>query len=81
MRAKVGAVVRYCGHNGAFIADILPVGTAMVVRASAPVTMEKLNRSEKFFASATHHISDHLGGFWRPELGVFVVPVAALEEL
>lgn len=77
-KAKIGAEVAYCGHDGWFVADIYLIEGANVVRATGPVTPEKLNRPA---AEATHHLSDHLGGFWRPDLGVFVVPQEAVQEL
>ena len=45
-KSKMGALVLYCGHKACFIADITRVGTANVVRASGPVTMENVNRLE-----------------------------------
>jgi len=78
-RAKMGAVVQYCGHDGTFVADIYEVAEANVVRANGPVTSSNLNRPAK---NATHHLIDMpSGGFWRPDLGVFVVPKKQVEEL
>lgn len=68
----LGAIVQYCGHNGCFIADIFTVGNANVVRANGPVTMDNLIRPA---SNVTHHLMDFpSSGFWRPDLGVFVVP-------
>ena len=78
-KAKMGAVVQYCGHNGTFIADIFEVAGANVVRANGPVTGGNLMRPAK---GATHHLQDFpVGGFWRPDLGTFVVPENQVTEL
>lgn len=80
-KAKMGAVVSYCGHNGNFIADIWQVGNTNVVRASQEVTGANLIRDDRF-GKATHHLSDFpKPGFWRPDLGVFVVPQKQVKEL
>jgi hypothetical protein len=74
----MGAIVQFCGHNGCFIADIYEIEGANVVRASGPVTAANLDRR----AVPTHHVSDFpKPGFWRPELGVFVVPKRQVREL
>ena len=79
-KSKMGALVLYCGHKACFIADITRVGTANVVRASGPVTMENVNRLE--YAYATHHLVDYPEPcFWRPDLGVFVVPSSQVKEI
>lgn len=78
-KAAIGARVQYCGHDGTFVADIFEVEGANVVRASEPITAGNLQRPAK---SATHHIVDFpSGGFWRPDLGVFVVPKKQVREL
>ena len=75
LTSKIGALVRYCGHKGVFVADIIAIEGAAVVRPSGPVTPETLDRSSTSYAKATHHVVDYpSGGFWRPDLGVFVVP-------
>ncbi|MDP2662037.1 MAG: hypothetical protein Q8R28_15035 [Dehalococcoidia bacterium] len=67
-----GARVRYCGHDGWFMADIYVIEGASVVRANGPITPGKLNRPGE---GATHHLMDYpTPGFWRPDLGMFVVP-------
>lgn len=74
----MGATVLYCGHAGSFIADIWVVGNANVVRANGKVTPGNLDRK----AIATHSVSDYpLPGFWRPDLGVFVVPEKQVRKL
>lgn len=77
-KGQTGAIVAYCGHSGSFIADIWVVGNANVVRANGPVTAANINRKAK----PTHHLSDFpLPGFWRPDLGVFVVPEKQVTKL
>lgn len=76
----MGANVEFCGHNGWFIADIFVVGNVNVVRANGPVTSGNINR--KNLDSITHTMSDFpTAGFWRPDLGVFVVPKAQVKEV
>lgn len=71
--SKMGARVHYCGHSGWFIADIIKVGNANVVRANGPVTPDSIVRDS--LRTVTHHLVDFPhAGFWRPDLGVFVVP-------
>lgn len=75
----MGARVHYCGHNGYFIADLFEIEGATVVRANVPVTGDNLLRPAE---GVTHHVSDHPDpGFWRPDLGVFVVPKAQVKEV
>lgn len=69
---KSGAHVQYCGHDGWFIADIYAIGNVYVVRANGKVTADNLTRPA---TGATHHLVDFPeAGFWRPDIGVFVVP-------
>jgi len=78
--AKMGALVQYCGHAGTFVADIFRVGNVNVVRANGPVTPDNLNRTN--VRAASHQISDFpQAGFWRPDLGVFVVPHPQVRKL
>jgi hypothetical protein len=80
--SRVAALVQFCGHRGTFVADISVVAGAAVVRASGPITMENLNRDPTRYALATHHVADFPGeGFWRPELGVLVVPAEQVTVL
>lgn len=77
----IGANVLYCGHNGYFVADIIEVGNAVVVRASAPVTPDNIIRDNRL-GCPTHHLLDFpKPGFWSPKLGVFVVPRGQLRLL
>jgi hypothetical protein len=79
-KSFIGANVMFCGHRGHFIADIHVVGNCNVVRASREVTPDNIDRT--MLHNATHHISDFpTAGFWRPDLGVFVVPQAQVVEL
>lgn len=79
-KSTIGANVLFCGHQGHFIADIFVVGDCNVVRASGRVTADNLDRT--MLHAATHHISDYpVNGFWRPDLGVFVVPSKQVTEL
>lgn len=69
--SKMGATVRYCGHDGTFVADIFRIGNVNVVRANGKVTPGNIQRPA---SEATHHIVDFPeAGFWRPDLGIFVV--------
>lgn len=77
--AKMGAVVAYCGHDAIFNADIFRIGNCNVVRANGPISGKTLSRPIK---GATHHLSDFpKAGFWRPDLGVFVVEEKQVKEL
>ena len=81
--AKMGARVQYCGHDGHFVADIFTVADANVVRANGPVTPGNLIRpAQQQCAPATHVLLDFpTTGFWRPDIGVFVVPEAQVKEI
>ena len=77
--AKMGALVLYCGHAGGFVADIFRVENVNVVRANGPVTASNLIRED---FHPTHHLEDSpKAGFWRPDLGVFVVPCGQVHDL
>jgi len=78
-KAKIGAKVVYCGHDGYFIADIFKIGNVNVVRANGKVTPGKLTGPVD---GATHQLMDcPVAGFWRPDLGVFVIPENQVVEL
>jgi hypothetical protein len=80
--AKMGALVQYCNHRGVFIADVWRVGNVNIVRASRAVTMENLDREHASLARATHRLIDFpQAGFWRPDLGIFVVPEKQVKEI
>lgn len=81
-KSAMGAVVQYCGHEGTFIADIYEIGDVNVVHASREVSGNNLERDSLSFDNATHHLSDFpKAGFWKPRIGVFVVPSRQLTEL
>ena len=74
LQSKMGAQVMYCGHAGYFMADIFVVEGAAVVKASGPVTPDKLYRRQEF-GPPTHLLVDFpSGGLWEPRRGIFVVP-------
>jgi hypothetical protein len=72
-KGMIGAKVGFCGHQGYFLADIMQVANAWVVRANGPVSPDNIIRQD-VDEEATHWVMDTYGGFWRPDLGVFVVP-------
>lgn len=75
----MSAIVRYCGHNASFVADIFEVSGAVVVRANGPVEKQLTRPCSQ---TATHWLSDFpKPGFWRPDLGVFVVPKKQFTKL
>lgn len=70
-KSAIGACVRYCGHNATFVADITEVAGACVIRANGPIDKVLTRPAD----GETHHVSDFpVAGFWRPDLGVLVVP-------
>lgn len=72
------AIIRYCGHDASFVADIYMVGTAAVVRATGPITQER-RLTRPYDQKWTHWVIDNPDqGFWRPDLGVLVVPQTQL---
>jgi hypothetical protein len=73
-----GAQVKYCNHDGWFVADIHVVGNVNVIRANGPVNGDNIIRTNE----ATHVVTDFpKSGFWRPDLGVFVVPQSQVKAL
>lgn len=87
-KAKMGAIILYCGHRGTFIADIHEVGNVNVVYANLPegelgITPGSLIRDGDLGPDhATHHLSDMpTAGCWKPVRGVFVVPKGQVKEL
>jgi hypothetical protein len=80
----VGVLVKYCGHDGWFVADVYEVAGAVVVRAGDKVSPFNLMRGvdPAFKKDARYHLRDFpTAGFWRPDLGTFVVPADQLEKL
>lgn len=82
---KTGARVHCVPYGYVFAADIFKVGSAFVVRANGPIVQgENAWPVERFCAShrPTHELLDDLGkGFWREDLGIFVIPEDKLREL
>ena len=79
-KPAMGARVLYCGHRGTFIADIWELGNVNIVHASREVSGENLDRDG--VEAATHHLTDFpKAGFWKPRLGVFVVPKDQVKEI
>jgi hypothetical protein len=73
--AFLGALVEYCGHNACFVADIYEIEGVNVVRANGRVNSDSLIYDRSVKEKATHRLVDFpVAGFWRPDLGVFVVP-------
>jgi hypothetical protein len=83
---KTGAIVHMLAHDLVFHADLYLVGGAMVVRANGP-----LKRDSNCWPSTAAFCQDHKptyelhdrpsAGFWREDLGIFVVPADQLKEL
>ena len=81
-RACMGALVRYCGHKGVFVADIRVVAGAVVIQANGPITPGNLNRDPGDYQFATHHVSDFPeAGAWLPRIGILVVPDKQVTDL
>jgi hypothetical protein len=79
-KSKVGARVKFCNHDGWFIADIYEIAGANVIRANGEVNHVTLNR--KNLGSITHRLIDFpVQGFFRPDIGVFVVPSNQVTEV
>ena len=79
LKAKMGAVVQYCGHDATFPADIyVQDGIAVIHAAAAPVEKALTRPAE----NPTHHMMDFPKAiFWKPSLGVFVVPASQVKTL
>jgi len=77
----MGAKVQYCGHDATFIADIYKIGNCNVVRTDIRV-LGFDSQLERPAVNPTHHLVDFpAGGFWRKDLGVFVVPEDQVRDL
>lgn len=71
-KAGVGVMVRYCGHDAMFIADVIEVGDACVVVAADKIDSCLIRPATD---EATHHLVDWpKAGYWSPRTGIFVVP-------
>lgn len=78
-RGIAGAIVRYCGHDASFIADIYRVGNVNVIHANGPI-LKCLTRPCS--PHATHWLQDFpSAGFWKPNVGIFAVPASQVLEL
>jgi hypothetical protein len=83
---KTGALVHMIPHDIVFSADLFEVAGAVVVRANGPIVHghNAWDRASKF---CEHHQptyelhDDHGTGFWRDDLGVFVVPANFVVKL
>lgn len=81
VKGIVGANVVFCGHNGYFVADIVLIGNVAVIQAGGPVVPDRLHRNNDL-GPPTHHIVDFPKPvFWKPRLGVFVVPKGQVRVL
>ena len=70
--------IRYCGHDAWFIADVIHVAGAVVIKGNGPIE-QHLNRPGD---GATHQLTDFPGPvYWNPRLGVFVVPKKQFTEI
>lgn len=77
----MGALVRYCGHKGVFIADIHHIAGAVVIRGN-PNIEKVLSRSDSDYEAADYHLLDFPGPiYWNPRDGIFVVPKGNLKEV
>lgn len=74
--SRTGAMVRYCGHDGMFPADVYEIGEAVVIHCPTPISPDMLLRPA-IGRWWTHWVVDFpMAGFWRPQTGVLVVPSA-----
>ncbi|MBX3736713.1 MAG: hypothetical protein KF715_08495 [Candidatus Didemnitutus sp.] len=78
--SKMGATVLYCGHDASFPADVFKVGSCNIVVANGDLDKPGI-LTRPASADCTHHVSDALGGVWKPNRGFFAVPEAACQEL
>ena len=81
LQARMGAVVKYCGHNGVFPADIFVIDGVAAVLANGPITPDNIIR-DGHIGDPTHHLLDFpVAGMWEPRRGVFVVPADQVRVL
>lgn len=84
---KTGAVVHMIPHDLVFAADIWRVEGAWVVRANGPLHRGHNAFSPKDahlngFREPTHELQgDNGAGFWRDDLGIWVVPGGCFREV
>lgn len=80
-KAEFGIQVKYCGHEAVFTADVFHMDATVVVRAPGRVE-HHLRRDRRSIKEAQFHVSDYPDpGFWRPDLGVLVVPTAQFKKI
>lgn len=83
---KTGAVVHMIPHDLVFMADLFEIEGAMVVRANGPIERGGNACSSAEWGIRGWHrpsyelLDDHGRGFWRDDLGVFVVPADCLRK-
>lgn len=77
-KAKMGAVVLYCGHDASFVADVYRVGNVNVIIANGHIDHHLERPASK---DCTHHIDDNVSCVWKPHKGFFVVPHGHCREL
>jgi hypothetical protein len=73
---KTGATVHMLPHDLVFQADLFEIAGAMVVRANGPIERHgnAWPASQVDMPKPTHELlDDHGSGFWRDDLGIFVV--------
>ena len=76
----MGARVKFCGHDGWFVADVHRVGNVNVVVANGPVKASNINR--KSLETITHEMVDYpSGGYWGEHRGIFVIPEDQVTEV
>jgi hypothetical protein len=83
---KTGAMVHMLAHDLVFAADIFEVAAAIIVRANGPL-VRGVNCWPSSAPFCEHHKPTHelydrpTDGFWRDDIGIFVVPSSQLRAL
>jgi hypothetical protein len=81
-KSYMGAMVQYCGHDAAFIADIFLIGEVNVVKAGLNKHIDAQLMRPARAQNPTHSMSDSpAAGCWMPDRGVFIVPANQVKEL
>lgn len=83
--SRSGALVRYCGHDAMFVADVYVIGECghevVAILANGDVGQNRF-LIRPATDEATHHLRDFpTAGMWKPQRGVFVVPAEQVEVL
>lgn len=81
---KTGARVHCVPYDYVFSADLFQIAGAMVVRANGPIVRGEnthaLDSKICKICPPTHELHDDRGrGFWREDLGIFVIPADCLK--